>query len=79
MLVKYREGIILRIPLSSTNISSHQFLPSCKISYIGVKELISLAQGLYATKPQAYLEETNTTNPTTNLQKSFNHLSGGSR
>jgi hypothetical protein len=43
VLVLYREGIILRIPISSTNLSGKYFAPGCKISISSVNELITLA------------------------------------
>lgn len=44
VLVKLCEGIIIRIPLVSTNLSGNHFPPCSKISISAVKELVFLAQ-----------------------------------
>ena len=44
VLVDFGKGVILRIPLLSTNLSSNFFPPCCKISIFAVNELISLAK-----------------------------------
>lgn len=47
VLVKLCEGMIIRIPLISTNLSSNHFPACSKISISAVKELIFLAQDYF--------------------------------
>jgi hypothetical protein len=51
VLVLYREGVTLRIPISSTNLSGKYFPQGCKISIASVNELIALANEIFLCPP----------------------------
>jgi len=76
--MQFKDDLVLKVPLHSTNLSCNYFPASCKISLLAVQELVSLFQDANsnASGSQTHLGSTTQKSPNTIAQQPFTSLPG---